>query len=272
METELKGDTRRRILQYLFRHGAASRQALAAALGVSMPTVLSHVQALVGQGLAAEDGQYDSTGGRRAAVITGVPSARLALGVDVTGRDLGLAVADLAGRLLFHRRAALRYRNEPAYYEALGALTREFWADSAGSAPLPLGVGVSIAGILSPDGARITTSHTLNVQNVDCGLFRAVLPGDCLFINDANAAGLAEMSELGGARSMVYLSLSGSVGGAVFMQGKLALGANQRCGEVGHLRLLPGRRCYCGQDGCADAYCNAGVLSALSGGRLDLFF
>lgn len=58
------------------------------------------------------------------------------------------------------------------------------------------------------------------------------------------------------------MSLSDSVGGAIL-----------RAGEFGHMTLVPGgRRCYCGKDGCLDAYCSARVLSHHTGGSLSAFF
>ena len=39
-------------------------------------------------------------------------------------------------------------------------------------------------------------------------------------------------------------------------------GANQKAGEFGHMILVPGgKKCYCGKQGCADAYCAASVLT-----------
>ena len=91
-------------------------------------------------------------------------------------------------------------------------------------------------------------------------------------INDANAAGYAEMRRRNTESNFVYLSLSNSVGGAVFIDGKPFYGANQRSGEFGHMRIVPGgRKCYCNQHGCLDAYCSALVLSP-TGEHLESFF
>ncbi|MDD3337792.1 MAG: ROK family protein, partial [Lachnospiraceae bacterium] len=46
-----------------------------------------------------------------------------------------------------------------------------------------------------------------------------------------------------------------------------------RCGELGHMTLVPhGRKCYCGQKGCVDSYCSALRLSDATNGNLHLFF
>ena len=63
------------------------------------------------------------------------------------------------------------------------------------------------------------------------------------------------------------------MGGAIFHDGNLLPGDAFRCGEAGHMTLIPdGKPCYCGKTGCVDAYCSARLLSDLSGRRLEDFF
>lgn len=45
-----------------------------------------------------------------------------------------------------------------------------------------------------------------------------------------------------------YLSLSNTVGGAILNERKLQQGKAFRCGEVGHMTIVPdGKLCYCGK-------------------------
>ena len=51
------------------------------------------------------------------------------------------------------------------------------------------------------------------------------------------------------------------------------MGNHLRAGEFGHNTLVPGgRQCYCGKEGCLDAYCSARLLSDQAGGNLTAFF
>ena len=73
--------------------------------------------------------------------------------------------------------------------------------------------------------------------------------------------------------TMIYLSLSNSVGGAIYQNGVLLPGSEERGGEFGHMRIVPeGRLCYCGQTGCLDAYCSALRLTEQTDGNLEQFF
>lgn len=51
------------------------------------------------------------------------------------------------------------------------------------------------------------------------------------------------------------------------------MGNNWRSGEFGHMVIHPeGKTCYCGKQGCLDAYCSAQNLAELEGGNLRAFF
>lgn len=70
----------------------------------------------------------------------------------------------------------------------------------------------------------------------------------------------------------IYLSLNHTLGGAFCIDGKLFRGQNQKAGEFGHMILIPGGdRCYCGKQGCADAYCAASVLTGDGKNSLEVF-
>ena len=71
-----------------------------------------------------------------------------------------------------------------------------------------LGVGISLPGILDKEGQTLVYSHALGLRNVPTEEFSRYIPFSCRFINDANAAGLAEVRDLESPRSLVYLSLA----------------------------------------------------------------
>ena len=65
----------------------------------------------------------------------------------------------------------------------------------------------------------------------------------------------------------VYLSLSNTVGGSICFGGQQYPGDNFKSGEFGHMVIEKnGRQCYCGKQGCMDAYCSALVLQEIQTG------
>ena len=270
---EVKRNNRLDTLRAILASGRISQPALAARLGHSGPTVLQNVRELMALGLVQEAGMFDSTGGRKAKAFAPVCDARLAVGLEITRTHLGVALIDLAGHLLFHERHKLPFAMTTAYLTSLGSAVTGLLAQQAVPEGRLLGVGISLPGIVDRQGAVLTSSHVLRLYNVKTENFSCSLPFRCFFINDANSAGLAEVYNHDSRDSLVYLSLSNSVGGAVLTGGRLYAGDHQRAGEFGHNTLVPGgRRCYCGKQGCLDAYCNATVLSELTDGSLAAFF
>ena len=74
-------------------------------------------------------------------------------------------------------------------------------------------------------------------------------------------------------RNAIYLSMNSSIGGIIMADGKVYTGNSNKAGEVGHIQLVQnGKKCYCGNCGCFDAYCNTLNLREKADGQLDQFF
>lgn len=271
--SRIKQMNRQAVLRFIIEHKTTSRQEIAAGLKLSMPTVLDNVNELVQMGFVTQNGRFQSTGGRKADMLCIVPHARLALGVDITKNHVGLVLVDLCGTILAHRRIGMPYQQEDGYYRHLGDLVRDFLQVFPVTQEQLLGTGISFPGILNHAGTQIVDSHVLGIRNIACEPLFQQLPRPCEIMNDANAAGFGELIRSPERSSFVYLSLSNSVGGAIFIDRKLYHGMNQQSGEFGHMRVVAGgRSCYCGQQGCLDAYCNALQLEELGNGSLEVFF
>lgn len=281
---EVKRINRNQIFRYVNKYEKVSKPDIASNLKISMPTVLQNVKELMEQGLICEVGAFESTGGRKAKVISPIQSARYAIGIDITQNHISFALTNLSGKVIRHTRMYKPFKNEDSYFEELGQLSKVFLEECDIDKDLFLGYGVSIPGIVSPDNKMIAFSHVLDIRDVPSYRFSKFLDYPCYFINDANAAGLAEVYNSKKQYTAVYLSLSNSVGGTIIqpknnysdcfdVREKLYLGDNWRSGEFGHTTLIPGGdKCYCGKQGCFDVYCSAKKLSQKTDGKLEAFF
>ena len=264
---------RSRILHHIYDCGETSKLIVSQELGLSMPTTLEHIKALTRAGLIQEGGLFASTGGRKAGILTGVPRVRSAVGVDITANHIGFVLVDLSGKAFLHERIARKFDTSDEYSRQLAADIENLLLKEGVEKERLLGVGISVPGIIDASGTRIEYSHALGLRNFPCERLSKAIGYPCTYENDANAAGMAEYRRFAKPSPMAYLSLSNSVGGAFFLNDALYPGANRRSGEFGHMCLVPnGRKCYCGKNGCADAYCSAFVLSEPYGGRLQTFF
>lgn len=270
---DVKRNNRIRTLRAVLTRGRISQPALAAKLGYSGPTVLQNIRELMELGLVEETGVFDSTGGRRAKAFAPIANARFAVGLEITKAHVGLVAVDLTGTPIARSRQRFPFALSDDYFRQLAQLLRAFIEREQLPADRLLGVGISLPGIVDEQERLLTDSHVLRLRNVATDNFSRYLPFRCRFINDANAAGLAEVYQEEEPQNLVYLSLSNSVGGAILTGGQLYTGDHRRAGELGHNTLVPnGKPCYCGKRGCLDAYCNAQLLSDLADGDLEQFF
>ena len=270
---ELKKINRNNIYKLVYSEGKISKAEIAGRLGISFPTVTQNLKELMEEGLVMEKGSFESTGGRKAKGICVVADARKALGVDITKNHISVVLVDLKGEITHSVRRRIPFEDSEDYYKKLGELIRELLEESGTLREAILGVGIAVPAIVSADRKTIEFVVLANIPRDLHAKVTPHIPFHCTIYNDSNAGGFAEKWRTGQMENMVYLSLSNSVGGAVFSRSEIVTGENQRGGEFGHMLLVPGgRQCYCGKKGCMDAYCAAHLLSDKVDGNLASFF
>ncbi|HIS25889.1 MAG TPA: ROK family transcriptional regulator [Candidatus Pullilachnospira intestinigallinarum] len=251
--------SRERIASYIYHQGVTSKQEISRELAISMPTVLQCVRTLVEDGIAEEAGEYHSTGGRKAKQIAICRNYHYAVGADITENHQCLLLMDGRGQKQAVRRIRRPFTGDEAYWDGLAEEIAGLLADESVDGQRLLGVGISLPCIVDQKRQMILRSHVLRMEQVDLAPAAARIPWPVRFWNDANSAAYGELH--GEERDAVYLSLSNTVGGAIYREGAICMGDHFRAGEFGHMVLVPeGKNCYCGKDGCMDAYCSVRAL------------
>ena len=247
---------------YILNHNGVSRQELAMALGFSMPTVFQNVSDLIEAGLVCENGEYGSTGGRKAKILSIREGVRCAVGIEITGHHVKMILMDMSLKLLDIELKRFCYEDTTAYYLGLGKIVQNFIEKNQvgpDSDYQLIGVGIALPGIIDQGKKMLIKSHALGVENVELWQFCQNIPCNVMFGNDANLAAYSEKGNM--RKNAIYISLNDTVGGAIYQNGELYLGDNFKSGEIGHMIVVPGgKKCYCGKRGCLDAYCSAKVL------------
>jgi predicted NBD/HSP70 family sugar kinase len=270
---EIKKRNRNRIFRYIRRHDRISNPELVTALKLSLPTVTQITKELLHEGLVIEQGEFHSTGGRRAKALSLDGNYKLAIGLDITKNHISMVLTNIKGDILHYTRQRLTYANAPGYYQQVHDMIDTFITEGKGERNRILGLGISFPGIVDINQEQISYSHALCVSALPFTAVQPYFDYPCYFINDANAGAYAEGMESDEPQRFFYLSLSNTVGGAIFNHRSLIQGDYFRCGEVGHMTVIPnGLLCYCGKKGCLDAYCAAWQLSKETDGNLGLFF
>lgn len=267
---EVKKKNRNDVFRYICKNGMVSNPDISYELKLSLPTATQITKELIERGLVEEKGEMESTGGRKAKALAASRSIGKAVGLDITKNHISLVLTELSGRILKYERIFSPYTTGDDYYlEVCRKLGLFLEGDGCGGESI-LGIGISFPGIIDLDRELIADSHVLGVSALPFSAVSRFFPYPCHFLNDANAGAYAEGIQSEGMERFFYLSLSNTVGGAFYSNGKLEQGRNFRCGEVGHMTVVPdGKVCYCGKSGCLDAYCS---VKCLTDGRVEDFF
>lgn len=267
--SNIKEYNQEKILRLLRGYSSMTKQEIGQALGLSMPTTLQNVNEMLEKGILEEGGVNESTGGRRAVKIQLNRKAGYFAGIDITTNSVKYAAVDLTGEVCGSREIPLVFRDEPEVYEIIGSELDDFLKKGRIKSKIA-GVGISFPGIIDMREGRIMRSHIFNLEYVSLDRFFKVIPYPVIVENDANCMSYAELTV--DKSDYIYLSLNPSVGGALMKGGKPVTGDGFRAGEMGHMILVPGgNTCYCGKEGCADAYLSPKVLTKECG-TLAAFF
>lgn len=268
-----------------------TKQEVAAAVGVSLPTVYQAFNALDDRGLLAPGEERGSTGGRRAATFRIPHDGTGAIGISVTGSEMRAVVCNLYGErytgLVIDTELAAS-SSAAALNTALRKLVDELFAKAERRGIEIVGTGIGLPSAIEPATGRLIKTKVLRLTDstVLARDITAGIPGAVGVFNDADCGAFAQFCPAGGegyhadgcgfvgsARTMAYLSLERGVGGSILINGTPLHGVRNLSGEFGHICVeTGGRACTCGQHGCLEAYCSTAALAEEQGCTLEDFF
>lgn len=263
------------VLRHIAANGPCARTEIAAATGLSHASVTGLVADLAVRGLVREDGVRHGAGrGRPRRLLRMVAQRALTVAVQISLEQLRVAVADLAGRIVW--RESVPHRSAPGVpqdiADAVAAAVRRARAAIAQFPDAELArLVIAMAGPVGVDQTVIAATDFGWLQEVRLGtLIAAALPdADCPLdvINDANAAALAEYhAHPQRPRGLVYIEAGTGIGGGVVLDGRIHTGSHGIAGEPGHMPVaLDGPDCSCGARGCLVCYAGPEAVLTAAG-------
>lgn len=189
-----------------------------------------------------------------------------ALGVDLGGQSVKLAIVDSEGGLHQKRQVAIDASRDAR------TLTRQIieeiqtsLANAAAARLGPRAVGMVMPGYMDRQRSRLTFSanlRSLSGSNLLQDL-RDAIPLPMAFDADSNAAALAE-SRFGvgrGVGRLIVAVIGTGIGAGVVIDGKILRIREHIAGSLGHVIVnATGPRCRCGGRGCVEAYASGPAL------------
>ena len=271
---EVRTYNKSRVYEKIYEKRSISKQEIATELEMSLTTVTQNLKLLEAEGRITITGQYQSTGGRKANAYSIVPTAAIAIGIDILKDRLHFVAIDLYGEILQKKTMTVRFFAEEGYYKMLGESTQRFIA------VLPeelqsriLGVGIAVQGLVSADGQRMEDGRILNCERMTLSDLSAYIPYPCHLEHDSTATAATELWQDPSLQDAIIFILNHNIGGAVIMNGKIHYGLNLRSGVLEHMQLREdGPLCYCGKKGCLETYCSLDRLEQAAGTDTENFF
>ncbi len=261
--TKIKQNNKKLIYQYIYEHAKVSQQDICADLRLSRPTVTQNLAALEADGLIEKAGLIDTDAvGRKAAAYSIAARYKVAIGVEITRKEVKMMALDLNGARIDRTVSAINYENTSLYYQSVCIDILSFIRKLGLTAEQVLGIRLSMQGLVSPDGRYMVYGKILNCTGLCIEEFEKYLPYNCRFIHDADSAAFAEIWSDPDLTEAFFVSLSKHIGGSIIRDRQIVVGKHGHSGTFEHIRFhpldnaAPPKICYCGKKGCIDTVCS----------------
>ena len=264
---------RNRVFRKILSSGQISKQMISESLKLSAPTIRQCLRELYGMNIICKNGYYESTGGRKAEILTVNANARIAIGVELIRESVRITAVNLRGEIVKEAFILLPFDGSETYYVKFGELVNQF----AESLNIPrddiLEVMLAVQGLVSHDGSIVISGQVLGYTGTKRETFQKYIHYPCRLVHDTEAAAFAESWNNAAINNAVLLMLNRNLGGALIINGQVFHGTEYNGCIIEHMRLVPnGAKCYCGRKGCFEAYCSVNSLEAKAGMSTKEFF
>jgi glucokinase len=179
-----------------------------------------------------------------------------AIGVDLGGTKVEVAVVDASGRILQRLKRPTDVTGGPdAIIAEIVGMVRQL--EESGPPSPPAGLGVGVAGQIAPAAGVVRFAPNLNWREVPLqDRLNQALGLPAVVANDVRAATWGEWLHGAGrgAEDLICLFIGTGIGGGVVSGGRMLTGCTNTAGELGHITVdLNGPPCTCGHRGCLEA-------------------
>jgi N-acetylglucosamine repressor len=254
---------KKKVVRYLYFHGPKSAIEISKKLKTSIPTITSTIAILCKNGILSEEGQGNSSGGRRPLLYGLCRNSLYILGIDIGRYTTKMAIYNsrmeaLTG--LQHYEIALV--NDEKFLDHIQTYAQQLIIDSNIDKEKIIGIGIDMPGLVDSENGRNFTYFTQESGTLAQLLTRKF--GLPVYIeNDAKARALAEFrfGLAKGRKNVLVLHVGWGVGLGMILNGKLYRGHNGFAGEFSHIHFSEnGLLCSCGKSGCLETEASGKAL------------
>ncbi len=231
----------RTVLEMIREHGPVSRAEIARIAGISKPTVSLALQALLEAGLVREAQAGEGAGPTYGALFFEAdPEAAAVLAIDIGGRYLRVALADVTGAIRAREDVERSSGSADSVFRLVPATARRL-VKNAGIRPECIACAlVGVPGVVEPDSGLVNLAE--NVPGLEgqpvAKRLRRTLKVPVRVLNDVNLAAIGERDHGAGrgVQSFVFVSVGTGLGAGIVLGGELLAGSHGAAGELDLLR------------------------------------
>lgn len=261
------------ILRQIAQQDHVTRSQLVELTGFQLLTITKTVRQLLRDGLLTEVGFEDSTGGRKAVLLSINPTFRYTLAVDLGSTCARIGVVGMDGSVIeseivnspIQKNGLCKMPACPLTVtelrEKLQKLIDKYTKEKI------LGIGLVISGIVRHSEGRIVFCPNISGWNEVDVIRELQEPLGVPVFADSSGRGMALAESRFGAgrgiRNQIAVSIGNSVSVGIILDGQLYRGANEAAGELGHVAVRSDTlRCTCGNTGCLELYVAHQIISS----------
>ncbi len=238
----IKENNQQLIIDTLVKNGATSRAELAKILKLSAPSVSKNINDLIERKILIEIGEGDSIGGRRPILVQFNFNYGYIIGVDMSGQDLKIALANLSSEIVELRTIDIANVNiGKRILDIIAQNIFDIFNKNNIKIEKLLAIAIGFPGIIEDNGRVLALPmwlylwEDLNIKEE----LRKTFNVEIIFKNDMNLAALGESVYGVGKeyKNLVFVSIDIGVGAGIILNNTLYEGNRLAAGEVGYFAL-----------------------------------
>lgn len=271
-QSTIRANNRKAMDRLLYASEGLTKQELAEALSLSLPTVSGILQDMQEDGII--ETRFDQTTGQGRPPVKYLLDrhAHAFVSIVIKGECVRILVTDAFCSKLLERRCEIPYLDSAEYWRELSALILASILDAGTKPKSVVGVNLLFPNPVDPVKFEVYSREDFPTTCFSVEKLESLLEIS-VYVNSVYDAVAFELGHgKSGDGNLCYVNVSDKISSVMIAGRRVFRTQGSAPGDAGHLILVPmGRRCKCGKTGCVEAYCSLDIFSAVYGESVETF-